>query len=282
MTKKVYAAVSMALALAGCASGSALSTDLSAPPVPSPQTEDALIAVLSESLEPTGTSTGADGKTKTSFTFRDPENPGEIKRYLAAGFGLTDIYCDRFFRETNASMRRRKFGRALTNDVGTAVGSVLGLITTVPKAVVSGTTAITGGLDSTWRNYDDSFVVAPELESIRALVLAAQDEYRLRTYRDESLPTDYMTARSVVVRYAGLCSFLGMKALLNQSVDQRRNDLVNIVDPPNPAPSPTPTSTRPATGTAAPAPIAPAATAAPSSDTSIDSPAARAGVIPPG
>uniref|UniRef100_UPI000A6707EE hypothetical protein n=1 Tax=Sphingomonas sp. CCH9-F2 TaxID=1768778 RepID=UPI000A6707EE len=209
-----FLAASGAMLLTGCVSGSALSTDLSARPVPSPQTEDALIEVLAESLEQTGTRTDADGKSRPIMTFREPRDAGEIKRYLAAGFALTDIYCDRFFRETNAAMRRRKFGRALTNDVGTAVGSVLGLITSVPKAVVSGTSAVTGGLDSTWRNYEDSFVVSPELESIRSLVLAAQDDYRQQTYR-EAFPADYMTARSAVVRYAGLCSFLGMKALLN-------------------------------------------------------------------
>ena len=124
--RKTFLAASGAMLLTGCASGSAVSTDLSAKPVPSPQTGDALIEVLAESLERTGTRTDADGKSRTVMTFRDPRDAGEIKRYLAAGFALTDIYCDRFFRETNASMRRRKFGRALTNDVGTAVGSVLG------------------------------------------------------------------------------------------------------------------------------------------------------------
>ena len=261
-----FLAASGAMLLTGCVSGSALSTDLSARPVPSPQTEDALIEVLAESLEQTGTRTDADGKSRPIMTFREPRDAGEIKRYLAAGFALTDIYCDRFFRETNAAMRRRKFGRALTNDVGTAVGSVLGLITSVPKAVVSGTSAVTGGLDSTWRNYEDSFVVSPELESIRSLVLAAQDDYRQQTYR-EAFPADYMTARSAVVRYAGLCSFLGMKALLNQSVDQRRNELVKLVDPrPSPTPAPPPAAV-----------VAPAA-AAPETE----GPAARAGLIPPG
>ncbi|MBY0300496.1 hypothetical protein [Sphingomonas ginsenosidimutans] len=265
-----FLAASGAMLLTGCVSGSALSTDLSARPVPSPQTEDALIEVLAESLEQTGTRTDADGKSRPIMTFREPRDAGEIKRYLAAGFALTDIYCDRFFRETNAAMRRRKFGRALTNDVGTAVGSVLGLITSVPKAVVSGTSAVTGGLDSTWRNYEDSFVVSPELESIRSLVLAAQDDYRQQTYR-EAFPADYMTARSAVVRYAGLCSFLGMKALLNQSVDQRRNELVKLVDP-RPSPTPAPPPPPPPAAVVAPAAAAP----------ETEGPAARAGLIPPG
>lgn len=272
--RKTFLAASGAMLLTGCVSGSALSTDLSAKPVPSPQTEDALIEVLAESLEQTGNRAGADGKVRPVMTFRDPQDAAEIKRYLAAGFALTDIYCDRFFRETNASMRRRKFGRALTNDVGTAVGSVLGLITSVPKAVVSGTSAVTGGLDSTWRNYDDSFVVGPELESIRSLVLAAQDDYRQQTYR-EAFPEDYMTARSAVVRYAGLCSFLGMKALLNQSVDQRRNELVKLGDP-RATPTPTPTPAPP------PAPAAVVAPAPAAAVPDTEGPAARAGLIPPG
>lgn len=262
-------AVLMALALAGCSPGQ-LSTEMSAPPPDTRETEAVLATVLRESFD----------TTASPVTFRKDPAPAEVKRYLAAGFALTDIYCDRFFRSTNAAFRRRRFGRTVTNDVGTAIGTILGLVGGVSKGVLTGTSAVTGLADSTWRGFDDAFVVAPELQNVRALVLAAQDEHRRATYETD-MPTDYMTARSAIVRYAGLCTFLGMQSLLTQSIDQQRLQLLAKAAPaatptqipaaaPAPAASPTPKP-------AAPTPPASVPPSAPTTE-----PAARAGAVPVG
>lgn len=294
MRRRMLLSLFITSALGGCALGSPISTDLSARPLPSDRTEAALINVLAESMvvlsqastpypaaTPIGTTYAVRNEEDKVLTFKTASKDGsDVKRYLSAGYALTDIYCDRFFRQTNQSMRRRKFGRALTNDVGTAINGVLTAITTVPKNVLGGLNAVSGGLDSTWRNYDDSFVVAPELQNVRLLVLAAQDQFRQKT--KEVPPEDYMTARSAITRYAGLCSFLGMQALLNQSLSDQRAALLKDAAPsptPTPGTTPTPgsTSTPEAGATQPPGAVAPAA-----SGDAAPEPGARAGIIPPG
>lgn len=148
-----------------------------------------------------------------------------MRRYLGAGFALSDIYCANFFSKTDEAYRRRRFGRTLTNDVGTAVSTVLGLAK-AGENIVTGVAAAVGLADSAWRNYDDSFVVSTELSNVQSLVFAAQDNFRAYTLSATAkLPGDYGTAQSVILRYANICSFLGMKALLDQSAGDQRNTL---------------------------------------------------------
>lgn len=217
----------------GCTTVRSLQTDLSAKPVSSNATEAALMNVLAEAFE----------KDQYGIRkFRSEPSDAGIKRFLTAGYALTDHYCDDFFRHTNSAKRRRQFGRGVTNDVGTAIQGVLGLVVGVPVGVVSGVGLTTGAIDKSWRNYDESFVVAPDLQSVRALVLAAQDDFRRTTLntedtddkgqpRKKTLPTDYMTAQSSIIRYAGFCTFLGMQSLLTQSVDQQRDLLKKKANP---------------------------------------------------
>lgn len=148
-----------------------------------------------------------------------------MRRYLGAGFALSDIYCAGFFSKTDEAYRRRRFGRTLTNDVGTAVSTVLGLAK-AGENIVTGVAAAVGLADSAWRNYDDSFVVSPDLSNVQSLVFAAQDNFRATTLDAKAdLPGDYGTAQSIILRYSNLCSFLGMKALLDQSAGDQRNKL---------------------------------------------------------
>lgn len=210
---RLFFLAAAALSVTGCASIGGLRTDLSAKPIPSTQTEIALQNDLMGAFDK-----ASDG----TLTLKKNPAQADVRDYILSGFALTDLYCDTFFRRTNQSLRKRKFGRTATNDVGTVVASVLGLSNVGPK-VISGVATGFGLADSTWRNYDDAFVVAPELDVVRSLVLSAQDEFRRETL--DNLPNDYASGRSVIVRYAGLCSFLGMQALLNQSVDQQRRQL---------------------------------------------------------
>jgi len=159
-------------------------------------------------------------------TMRNVSNDN-MRRYLGAGFALSDIYCAGFFTKTDEAYRRRRFGRTLTNDVGTAMTTVLGLAK-AGEGIVTGVAAAVGLADSAWRNYDDSFVVSPDLSNVQSLVFAAQDNFRARTLAPRAaLPADYGTAQSVILRYSNLCSFLGMKALLDQSAGDQRKKLID-------------------------------------------------------
>lgn len=147
----------------------------------------------------------------------------EMAPYLTSGFALTDYYCEQFFLDADESQRRRRFGRALTNDVGTAVSTVLGLAN-AGQNVVTGAAASFGLGDNLWRNYDDAFVVAPDLSNVKVLVYAAQDNFRQKTF-SEALPKEFGTAQTVILRYAHLCSTLGMRSLLSQAATEQKNAL---------------------------------------------------------
>lgn len=130
-----------------------------------------------------------------------------MRPYVAAGFAISDFYCQRFFIKTDESCRRRSFGRAATNDVGTVVQSILGLAD-AGKDVITGVGIVTGLADSTWRHYDSAFLISADLSNVQSLVHASQDNLRARTLGPGSvLPVDYSTAQSVIMRYANICSF---------------------------------------------------------------------------
>ena len=245
---KIIGIAAIAIVLGGCASTS-LNSALGTPKNPSAifvdprvegkKTDDRLIVaplynVLLEASDQNNHTLKADQISDT-----------KMRRYLGAGFALSDIYCVRFFNKTDEAYRRRRFGRTLTNDVGTVMSTVLGLAKAGTN-VVTGVAAGVGLADSSWRNYDDAFLISPELSNVQSLVFAAQDNFRARTLgKTADLPADYGTAQSVIQRYANLCSNLGMKALLDQSATKQRSDLNDDTEAakkgtPTPPPAPTP------------------------------------------
>ncbi len=141
-----------------------------------------------------------------------------IISFTNAGMTLSDLYCDRFFREANLSSRKRRFTRGLSNDVGGAIATALGLAR-VASGVVGGVAGGFAFADSSFRNYDESFMVDADLSKMRRMVLSAQDNMKLGIRKDP--PETIFGAESKVIRYAGLCSFLGMKDLLNESVAEK-------------------------------------------------------------
>jgi hypothetical protein len=149
-----------------------------------------------------------------------------IRRYLEAGFGLSDIYCQRFFIVASQAKLKRRFQR----NVGTSVDALVGTILSLAN---SGETAIGivnagfGAVDSTFQNMDDSFLIAPDLENVRSLVHASQDDYRQSTLEGENMPTSYPAARATIERYAGICSFTSMQRLVNVSVAEQTHQLQN-------------------------------------------------------
>jgi hypothetical protein len=169
------------------------------------------------------------GATDDPSVLQNQITPRQVELYLDRGFALADFYCEDFFRDAEESQRRRQYGRAITNDVGTAMATILGLAN-AGQDVVAGVATGVGLADSTWRNYDEAFVVSPDLSAVKSLVEAAQDVFRQKT--SANLPNNYGKAQSVILRYSNICSTLGMKSLLTQSADQQRKELNDIVDPP--------------------------------------------------
>lgn len=157
-------------------------------------------------------------ETESTIPKNKHDGMERIIGFTNAGMTLSDLYCDRFFREANLSSRKRRFTRGLSNDVGGAIATALGLAR-VASGVVGGVAGGFAFADSSLRNYDESFMVDADLSKMRRLVLSAQDNMKLGIQKNP--PETIYGAESKVIRYAGLCSFLGMKDLLNESVAEK-------------------------------------------------------------
>lgn len=159
----------------------------------------------------------------------------EIRNYLSAGFGLTDLYCERFFTVASASQRNRVFGKSFSNGVDSLVGAALSL-----SGAGSTATGIVnssfGLLDDTFDAYDTAYMVGAEFSEVRRLVVAAQGEYRRETFATKSarFPLSYSGARSVIERYAAFCSYAGMQELVSKAVNDKSDQLSDSDEPKDP------------------------------------------------
>lgn len=177
--------------------------------------------------------------------------------YVSAGFSLTDIYCARFFTVVTASAQNRAFGKSVFGGVDTLVSSVLTL-SNAGKTAIGIANSGFGLIDTTFDAYDSAYLVAPDMANVRKLVLAAQNEYRADVLEgDKDFPKTYSTARSIIERYAGLCTFPGMRQLVNDSIAEKTDDIQNNIPPTTP-PAPRPAQADAGTGVAAPPPAPPA------------------------
>lgn len=153
------------------------------------------------------------------------------REYIAAGFALSDIYCETYFKLADEAERRRRFARGVTNDAGTAISTILGLAN-AGENVVTGIAAGFGLVDGVFRNYNEAFVIGPDLANVRLLVLAAQDNYRKQTLgKDTNVPKDFGTSQSAILRYANHCTTLGMQALLNKASSDKAEEIKKKTNP---------------------------------------------------
>jgi hypothetical protein len=151
--------------------------------------------------------------------------------YVSAGFSLTDIYCSRFFTVVTASEQNRRFGRSVFSGVDTLMSSILTL-SNAGKTAIGITNSGFGLIDTTFEAYDSAYLVAPDMANVRKLVLAAQNEYRANVLEgDRDFPKTYATARSIIERYAGLCTFPGMRQLVNDSISEKTDEIEANVEP---------------------------------------------------
>ena len=257
--------LSFTIALSACASVEPLRPDMASRVLPSRLDEIAYINSLREAFVITPVSDGRcyDGANLRYFRARFgqgyPEHTAEqetlpsltaacvqyrdiagmavaqrrpiVRRYLEAGFGLTDLYCQRYFIVAAESAQRRRFQRNSGATVDTLVNAVLGVANAGETALAVANAGFEG-YDSTFQNIEDAFMVAPDLANVRDLVHAAQQEFRKEAFKNENLPDTFEGSRSVLERYAGLCSYSGMRQLVNDSVTTATRTLNDQARPP--------------------------------------------------
>lgn len=149
---------------------------------------------------------------------RDPM----VREYLANGFGLTDLYCQRFFMIAAETRQSRRMQSSTLSGVDTLVTSVF--------AALGAGTLTTGVLNNafeagtaTYNNIDASFLVAPDRDDLIKLVQAAQDSIRKDAFGN--LPETYPSARSMIERYSSMCSFDGMRSLVGVAMKEAASTL---------------------------------------------------------
>ncbi len=183
-----------------------------------------------------------DGQTCLAFTPRDPgwidktpssqkegvaleqRNPqtNSLADYLDSGFGLADLYCSRFMIIAAETRQSRK----LQKDSFAAVDVLMG---TVLNAVSAGSNLITsinsgfGLVGSTYDNIDSSFVISPEKDTLVRLVQAAQSGFRQEVR--ERPPHSFAHGRSIIEKYASMCTFDGMRGLVEASLAHSTEDM---------------------------------------------------------
>jgi hypothetical protein len=165
---------------------------------------------------------GAKQNQFVCIQYRKPTNDAEVMAHMDAGFDLTDLYCDTFFRRISEHSNQRRFARGLVNDVGAAVTAVLGL-TKVTSPIVGGVGAGFGLADSSFRNYDDSFLVSADLATLQTRVYTEQDTFREKAMARKDIKR-FSHANSIILRYANFCSYTGMRGLINKSLNNSSED----------------------------------------------------------
>lgn len=151
--------------------------------------------------------------------FNPKATTADVESHVRAGLALSDYFCDNFFERIAEHSGKRRFARNVTNDVGALVSTVLGLAA-AGSGVTGGIGAGFGLLDGTWRNYDDNFLVSADLPTLQKLVYSEQDKFRTAL----RMPGNYPDATNIILRYANLCSFVGMRSLLTSSMAQKTDE----------------------------------------------------------
>ena len=239
-----------AFSIAGCSTYEPLRPDLAARSVPSRLDETAYINALREAFVFVQDGACYDGEELSAFRpsleqgrpdhteaqergpqgqcakFKATASSQEIERYLDAGYGLTDLYCQRYFVIAIESDRKRQFQRNSGATADALVNAVLGFAGASARAV-SISNAGFEAYDSTYQNIEDAFMVSPDLALTRKLVHAAQADFRAEVAK--KMPESYLEARNFIERYPGTCSYTGMKQLVNDSVASTTNALEKAV-----------------------------------------------------
>lgn len=235
-----FGTIAGVLLLAGCAGVQQRSPTMGADPPLTGGESAALVNELQSVLVPIGESclrpkpqhqdgqtwalfkySGDDRKYPHQFecvTYRTPAGT-EVKDHVEAGYALADIYCDDFFRRISLHASERRFSRGVVNDVGAAISAALGLAK-AGGAVTGGIGAGFGLADGTLRNYDDAFLISADLSTLQARVYSEQDKMRNDWAPRVAKMTRFSEANTAILRYANLCSYTGMRQLVNASLTQ--------------------------------------------------------------
>lgn len=163
--------------------------------------------------------------SQVSSSAQDPASLATISDFVDAGITVSRMNCDSFFRTLQADKTKGNFARTQANTVGSTAISAMGLAG-IATPYVAGAGAALGLLNATFDNVDSTFLVSPDIASLEALVNKAQMLLEQQILVDNP-PKTFGQAERAVLGYDHICTYSGMKVLLNQSVGVARPVVVS-------------------------------------------------------
>lgn len=142
------------------------------------------------------------------------------EQFLQAGMTLTDLLCQDYFNVGLTRHKHRDYARAVVNDTNGLVTAIMGLTGagSMATGIVSSSFSYA---NSTTLNFERNYLVSLDIASTQSLVQRAMAAAAKQN--TDKPPKTYYAAERALTRYASLCTFTGMQALLNESA--RKADL---------------------------------------------------------
>ena len=145
-----------------------------------------------------------------------PTDASKQAIYLDAGMAVSDLFCNEFLSVLAKKQVQLEATRDYANIAGGVAAGVLGLLS-APTAAVAAVGIGSAALDDTLSTTQTNFLVAPDVPLVQRLVEEAREKLRNRL-QIELPPNSFPDAQRKLLSYDTLCSFNGIKLLVNDAV----------------------------------------------------------------
>lgn len=160
------------------------------------------------------------GFKTTGFT-APMENKDANYQFWKEGQSYSKSLCSDFFRRISLAKAHREHAKKQTNIVGGLVTAGMGLASNSAEAVGAAGLAFSGA-ESSFDAYDSTYLVTPDIGLLEALVKAIQNK------KSSTITKNDLTHVSDTIRhlndYVYPCTFTGMQALLDHSLNKKISD----------------------------------------------------------
>lgn len=142
-------------------------------------------------------------------------------QFWKEGQAYAKSLCSDFFRRISLAKAHREHAKKQTNIVGGLVTAGMGLASNSAEAVGAAGLAFSGA-ESSFDAYDASYLVTPDLGLMEALVKAVQNKKSSTITKND---LTYISDTIVHLNdYVYPCTFSGMQALLDNSLNKKISD----------------------------------------------------------
>jgi hypothetical protein len=136
------------------------------------------------------------------------------------GKAFARTLCSDFFRRIARSYAHRQHARMQTNVAGGFLTGVMGLFD-ASSGVTGGTALAFASAESAFNNYDESYLITPNLGLMEALVKTTQREISREVDSHQNKLKSVSDVITHINEYVYPCTYTGMQALLDESLNRK-------------------------------------------------------------